>query len=210
MTDLAGRAAGRMAMTNWLGMLMRSGVRMIDYILRVQGDLREFSQDAECILRIQLGYAPHSVIIGSAKITKGEPVLALHLWNEHMPKLPAKGVELEWAVGLRRKLIRSFKGVAKVIQENNRYAQVKAVYGISALFSFTDHTGGARMMQHLGFSVLPYHRPMGRFGEFWENLFSWWLMWTYNESSLQSRRFWRLERTEIWMTVEEFIRRYGE
>jgi hypothetical protein len=51
---------------------------------------------------------------------------------------------------------------------------------------------------------------MGKFGEFWENLFSWWLMWTYNQASLDSRLFFRLQRTEIWMTTGEFLRRYGE
>ena len=66
------------------------------------------------------------------------------------------------------------------------------------------------MIQHLGFTVLPCHRPLGAFGEFWENLFSWWLMWAYNPPSLKSRRFWRLQRTEIWMTTAEFFRRYGE
>jgi hypothetical protein len=66
------------------------------------------------------------------------------------------------------------------------------------------------MMRHLGFTILPYQRPLGRFGEFWENLFSWWLMWTYNKVSLQSREFLHLQRTEIWMTAKKFILRYGE
>jgi len=61
----------------------------------------------------------------------------------------------------------------------------------------------------LGFTVLPYYRPMGRFGEFWENLFSWWLMWTFNTSSLYSRKFWYLQRTEIWMTRDDFLQRFG-
>jgi hypothetical protein len=25
------------------------------------------------------------------------------------------------------------------------------------------------MLEHLGFIVIPYHRPFGAFGEFWEN-----------------------------------------
>jgi hypothetical protein len=66
-----------------------------------------------------------------------------------------------------------------------------------------------QMMQRLGFIMLPYHRPLGRFGEFWENLFSWWLMWAYNDSSLLRRSFWRLQRTEMWMTREEFLRRFA-
>jgi hypothetical protein len=197
-------------MTNMVSKALRSGVRLIDYILRKQGNLREFSQDAACILRIQLRTAPHSVTLNSIRIKKGDPVLALHLWNEHMPKLPQGGAELEWAVLLRRRLIQSFQGVAWQLRVDDRYAEVKAIFGISVLFSFSDHTGGARMMQRLGFTVLPYTHPKGRFGEFWENLFSWWLMWTYNEASMDSRKFWRLERTEIWMDTEEFVRRYGE
>ncbi|MFZ2098855.1 MAG: hypothetical protein WAV05_19645 [Anaerolineales bacterium] len=199
-----------MDLANWVGIPLRAGVRMIDRVLRIHSDVHEFSQDAECILRIQLRNAPHPVNLGNVNIIKREPVLALHLWNEHMPKLHAEGAELEWALKLRRQIIQSFRGVAKVIQDDSRYSRVKAVFGISTLFSFTDHIGGTRMMQHLGFTVLPYRRPMGRFGEFWENLFSWWLMWTYNETSLRSRKFWRLERTEIWMTAEKFLLRYGE
>ena len=66
------------------------------------------------------------------------------------------------------------------------------------------------MMQHLGFVVLPYHNPLGRFGLFWENFFSWWLMWAYNETSLHSRHFLKLQSTEIWITINEFLHRYGQ
>lgn len=189
---------------------MRAAVRLIDSLLRTSGGIYELTDDPECILRIQLKHTTHEVIIGNERISKGEPVLALHVWNERMPKLPHAGADLEWALKLRRQVIHSFRGVGKVLQHDSRYSQVRAVCGTSALFSFSDHTGGIRMIQHLGFMVLPYHRPLGRFGEFWENLFSWWLMWTYNNVSMKSREFLRLQRTEIWMTKDEFIRRYGE
>jgi hypothetical protein len=189
---------------------VRAAVRLIDALLRTSGGIYEFTDDPECILRIQLKRASLAVNIRSERIMKGEPVVALHVWNEPMPILPAAGADLEWALRLRRQAIHSFRGLAKVLQNESRYSQVKAVCGISALFSFTDHTGGMRMMRHLGFTILPYQRPLGRFGEFWENLFSWWLMWTYNKVSLQSREFLHLQRTEIWMTASKFIQRYGE
>ena len=66
------------------------------------------------------------------------------------------------------------------------------------------------MMQHLGFVVLPYHNPLGRFGVFWENIFSCWLMLAYNETSLHSRHFLKLQRTEIWIIINEFLQRYGQ
>jgi hypothetical protein len=188
---------------------MRAAIRLIDTLVRKSEGVYEFSDDPECILRFQHKRATHSVTIGKDRILKGEPVLEVHAWNERMPRLLKEGATLEWALQLRRRVIHSFKGVAKVMLQDHQYSRVRAVCGTSALFSFSAHTGGTRLMQHLGFAVLPYHRPLGKFGEFWENFFSWWLMWTYNDASLHSREFWRLQRTEIWMTADEFIRRYG-
>ncbi len=189
---------------------MRAAVRLIDSLLSAILDVYGFSDDPECILRIQLRETSHTVSIGSYVISKGEPVLALHAWNERMPKLPEDGATMEWALRLRRMMVHSFRLVAKEMQNDKEYSQVCAVCGKSALFSFTDHTGGIRLMQRLGFTVLPYHDPLGRFGEFWENLFSWWLMWAYNDVSLQSRQFFHLQRSEIWITADEFIMLYGE
>ena len=64
-------------------------------------------------------------------------------------------------------------------------------------------------MQRLGFAVRPHHSALGRFGEFWENFYTWWVMWTYNPRSLDGRRLIRLERMEIWIQAENFLRRYG-
>jgi hypothetical protein len=189
---------------------MRAVVRSIDILLRKSQGIYEFTDDPECILRIQLKRATHAVTLRGKEILKGEPVLAVHAWNERMPKVPEEGPTLEWALRLRRMVIHSFRGVVKELLHDQQYSQVRAVCGESSLFSFTDHTGGTRLMQHLGFTVLPYHQPLGRFGEFWENLFSWWMMWTFNDPSLHSRSFWRLQRTEIWMNADEFIQCYGE
>lgn len=192
-----------------MGGVFKASVRLIDHLLRVSQGIKEISEDPECILRIQLRWASYTVTIASETILRREPVLAIHAWNERMPVLLQTGPNLEWALQLRRQVVHSFRLVAQVMQSDSRYSQVCAVTGASALFSFTDHTGGVRLMQHLGFTVLPYHRPLGKFGEFWENLFSWWLMWTYNKASLKSRQFFRLQRTEIWMTASEFLRCYG-
>ncbi len=188
---------------------MRAAVKLIDTLLCKKAGLFEFSQDPEILLRLQLRTAPHSVEISGMTINKGDPVLAVHVWNERMPCLPPTGADLEWALNLRRRIIYSFKGVARWINQDPRAADTRAICGMSALFSSSKHTGGMQMIQHLGFVVLPYHGFLGRFGEFWENVFSWWMMWAYNDPSLHSRNFWRLQRTEIWMTRAEFLHRFG-
>ncbi len=188
---------------------MRSAVRFLDVLLSKQACLFEFSQEPDIILRLQLRTAPHRVEFSGVTITKGDPVLGIHVWNERMPRIPPAGADLEWALTLNRRLIHSFNAVAQWIQADSRADSARAICGFSALFSFTDHTGGLRMIQHLGFAVLPYHRPLGRFGDFWENLLSWGIMWAYNDASLRSRKFWRLQRSEIWMAREDFLRRFS-
>jgi YkoP domain len=188
---------------------MRVAVRWIDNLLCKFQGVYVYSRDPECILRLQLRTSTHTLPLGSWVVHKGEPVLALHAWNERMPVIPPEGADLAWALTLRRRLVYSFMGIARLIQEDPLYEQVRAVCGSSGLFSFSDHTGGVQMMQRMGFVVIPYHQPFGRFGKFWENLFSWSLMWAYNTNSLNLRKFWRLQRTEIWMTRVEFVERYS-
>jgi hypothetical protein len=188
---------------------MRAAVRLIDTLLRKKGGLFEFSHDPQIILRLQLRTAPHQAMIAGVDIARGDPVLALHIWNERMPRIPPAGADLHWARLLSRRIIYSLRAVAHWMDADSSCAQVRAIFGASTLFSSSYHTGGMQMIQRLGFTILPYQRPLGSFGTFWENLFSWWLMWTYNEASLRTHAFWRLQRTEIWMVRDEFLRRFG-
>jgi hypothetical protein len=188
---------------------MRALARFIDHLLQKKNKVFEFSHDPECIFRLQLRRAAHDVNLQGNQIVKGDPILGLHIWNERMPKLPVEGADLRWARQAHRLLLHSFRLIAREMQSDEKYAGTQALFGISALFSFTGHTGGVRMMQHFGFTVLPYHPTMGRFGLFWQNFFSWWLMYTYNDVSLNTREFRHLQRSEIWMLADEFIRRYG-
>jgi hypothetical protein len=194
---------------SWVGKQLRAGIRLIESRIRKSERSYEYCDDPDCVLRIQLMSSPRRVVLGGIVILKDDPVLAIHVWNERMPVIPAGGADLQWAMHLRRKVLHSYKLLARVIRNDAAYAPVRAIYGASALFSSSNHTGGRRMMESFGFTILPYHSPLGKFGDFWENLFSWWLMYAYNTASMGSRKFWQLERTEIWMARDEFIRRYG-
>jgi hypothetical protein len=188
---------------------MRALARFIDRQLQKRNKVFEFSYDPQCIFRLQLRRAAQDVNLQGHQILKGDPILGIHIWNERMPKLPVDGADLGWARQSHRLLLHSFKLIAREMQSDTKYTGIRALFGISALFSFTGHTGGMRMMQHFGFTVLPYRPTKGRFGLFWQNFFSWWLMYTYNDVTLKYREFRHLQRTEIWMPADEFIRRYG-
>ena len=65
----------------------------------------------------------------------------------------------------------------------------------------------------LGFDVLNLNLQAGRcdrFRYFWENMYSWALMWTFNPGSLRGKRFLRLQRYEFWISRQALVQRYGQ
>jgi hypothetical protein len=207
---MAGYAAGGSGYrTDQRAVTMRALIRHFDTLVRRANGVLEFCDDEECLLRLQVARAPRTLHLEGQVVEAGEPVLILHLWNEHIPPLPQTGPDLAWAVRGYRMFIRSLCAVARQMQNDPRLAGVRAVGGVTVLFGPAGNSDKASLVQRLGFSVMPYHGPLGRFGEFWENFYSWWIMWTFNAASLQHRRLVHLRRVEIWMPVERFLNHYG-
>ncbi|MBF6594689.1 MAG: hypothetical protein IVW51_09595 [Thermaceae bacterium] len=187
---------------------MRGLIRQFDALLRRIEGVFEFCDDPNCLLRLQLAKARHPLHLEDLEVPKGTPVLELHLWNEHLPPLTDEGPNLLWASRTGHLFVRSLQAVAQTLQQDSRLAGVRAVGGYTALLA-KERLGGVNLMRRLGFQVMPYGSSLGRFGEFWENLYSWWLIWAFNQPSLRQRKLLDLQRAEIWMSVEEFLRRYS-
>jgi len=188
---------------------MSALIRLFDRLLRYVLGVFEFCDDPDCLFRLRVTQAAHPVPLNGDEVPAGAPVLELHLWNEHIPPLPTAGPDAAWATHLRRLLIPSFRAVARQVRHDPRLAGVRAVSGTMAFLSPAEHPGGVHLMQRLGFTVMPHDSPLGRFGEFWENFYSWWIMWAFNAVSLRHRHLVRLHRTEVWMSADEFLSRYG-
>jgi hypothetical protein len=45
---------------------------------------------------------------------------------------------------------------------------------------------------------------------FWAGVYSWWLMWTFNPNTLRRKRFLDIALSDLWMTRETLLGRYGE
>jgi hypothetical protein len=184
-------------------------------ILRFDGFQRrrlgviEFCDDPDCVLRIRLARAARRLELGGSVIEAGEPILELHLWNERLPRVPPGSVSLAPSRAMYRAFVASLRLLARRMQADPQLARLRAVAGSSALFAIGRHPGGVHAMERLGFTVLPYRSSLGRFGEFWENFYSWWIIWAYNPGSLWGRPLLRLRRSELWMLTEEFMRCYA-
>ena len=188
---------------------VRAILRRFDDWLSKQYCVQVFTEDPKCVLRIQICPIRHPVNLPDGKVTSDTQALMIHWWNERATLIPAEGPTLAWALDTSRRMHYSLRLIARYLQENSTCAEVQAVGGITAHVVLGKADGGKIMLEHLGFMVIPYHRPLGAFGEFWENFFTWWLMWTYNPASTRRRSMFNLQRTEFWMSRKVFIEKYG-
>lgn len=182
--------------------------RFDDWLSHVEG-VEPFTEEPRIILRLQASRAAWDIALPDHQVAADSPVMVLHLWNERIPTITPSGPSLEWALQFQRRLLYSFRAVALHIQRTDALTDIQAVGGTITQVHLGVPDGGRLLLERLGFEVLPYHRPAGAFGEFWENFYTWLLMWTYNPVSLKSHPLRGLQRNEFWMTRKRFLERFG-
>ncbi|NIS82987.1 MAG: hypothetical protein GTO14_22930, partial [Anaerolineales bacterium] len=86
------------------------------------------------------------------------------------------------------------------------------IAAIRAEFGFLVGLKAAQtIMSRCGFDVVLLERPGGRFWRkaFWENLYSYLLMWAFNPRSLRGKSLIKLVRAELWISRERLAQLYG-
>ena len=189
---------------------MRRVIRRLDRFLSNQLRIFTFCEAEDCLLRLQITESRHEVELAGTRIEAGEPILAIHFWNEHLPEVPSGGSDVVWARRMGRLMFKALYYLGEYLSHHPELIERKAIYGATALFSPYGRSGSVELMHRFGFSVLPYQTSWGWFGEFWENFYAWWVLWAYSPASLRHRWFWSMRRSEVWMLTEEFMKRYGK
>lgn len=188
---------------------IRAVVRNFDTWLSRQYHVEIYTQDPQCVFRIQHGLVPQRLMLPDCTIARGSQALMIHWWNERTLLIPPEGPSVSWALDTCRRMRYSLRLMAQYMEANTQCNEIRAVGGITAHVVLGKAGGGKGMLEHLGVVVMPYHRPLGAFGEFWENFYTWWLMWTFNPASTRRRSMFNLQRTEFWMSRHAFTERYG-
>jgi len=190
----------------------RAGIRLIDTLLRRSLGVVEFSDDPGCILRIGLTRAnrPRILSDGTA-IRQGDPLCELHLWNERLPRMGPGGPDLDWALKMYRGMVYSLQLLARFLATSAEYADAVAVHGEGAVMRGAELEQVQRLFVRLGFETAPRHAQTRgeRFARWWQNLYSTWIIWTFNPASLKGKRMSGLTHWEFWMSRRAFMERYG-
>jgi hypothetical protein len=127
----------------------------LDHRLRERQGIYEYTDRADCLFRIQRERAPHSFLFADGtRVGTGDPIIGLHLWNEHIPTMGRRGPTVVWARRTLRAMDASLRELASFLQRRNEYDNVAAFYGNMCLGTASQCEQLARIVAHYGFEVI--------------------------------------------------------
>ena len=185
-------------------------VGSVDAMLRSLHGIHEFTDDPDCVLRIAFTRARNPVaLLDGTHIDGGEPIGALHLWNEHLPRYSERGPDVAWACEIRRRVLHSMRLLAAYIEREPGWASVRA---FSAATTLSNRLGDAqirRLAARHGFEQIePPPSFIGRLHALGDCLNTWALTRAFNPAALSRQPFLR-GRNELWIARTVLLDRYG-
>lgn len=190
--------------------MCRLGIRAIDWVLRRFYRVKPFTDAPDCILRLAPGRSRESILLSDGtRVGVGDPVIELHLWNERLAALPQSRLTLGWGRRLMRGLEASLRLLAAHLEQNPGTRSAVALRGE---FGFLmDLRVAEAVATRLGIDIRLKELPGLRIWRraFWDNVYSYLLLWTFSPASMHGKRLPGLNRAVIWMSLDRLLERYG-
>jgi hypothetical protein len=170
----------------------------------------EFCADPECLLRLGFRTARVATELADGTVVRpGERVGVLHLWNEHMPRMPRAGPDLAWARAVTRLAVHSFRLLADYVVGTPALGDVHAFVGE---FSDVYTPGTLRLLRRLGLEVfdpVPPRGPIAWTVDWAMRVWVWLLRRAFNPASVRGLRPRDLQRRRVWLGRRTLVGLYG-
>lgn len=187
-------------------------IRGIDWLVRRFKGIVEFDSREDGLIRIGFVRVDEEVLLADGThLHPRDTAVELHLWNEHLLRIPARGRDLGRPMVIRRRVIESLSRLAAHMIADRRFDHVKALRIEPALAGPRAAVMLTRIVARYGFEVAPDGAgpPAGSwlfrvFDNLWMSL----LAWTFNPVG---RERWRSDRRrrQFWISRARFIARFG-
>ena len=151
----------------WLG---RAVLKLDRSLCRSQG-IYEYTQNAACVFRVERARADQTVELSDGThVEQDDPVLKLHLWNEHVPSMARRGATIAWASRLLRALDISLEELARYVESLMERPEIPAICADMRLGRAEENECLRRILGRYGFEAHPspeagYGGALHRFGE---------------------------------------------
>lgn len=124
----------------------------LDHWLCRRYGIYEYSSCAHCLFRIEPSLVEQDLSLSDGTTVRaGEPMLKLHLWNEHMPAMGPRGASVAWARGVSRAVDRSLRELAHHLARQPELSDVRVLGGDMRLGSTHQRAQFVRIASRYGF-----------------------------------------------------------
>jgi hypothetical protein len=185
-------------------------VSRFDRILQRRAAVYQFAGPPDCVLRAARGRSRRDLLLSDGTaVRRGDPILELHLWNEHLPRIPRGGPTLAWAMLVRRRFDRSFQALAWHVAHDA--AEVRAVSARCAFVTSCGRDQLARLAADYAldlFDDAPEPGRLQRFQDFLENVYNLGLILSFNPAARLGDAL-RRERFQLWISRGRLYAAHG-
>ena len=182
--------------------LLAALVFMLDrWLQRLQG-IFEYTHKPDCFFSDQLQPTAHR---GGTVGRPGDRVVELHLWNERIPVVPAKGPSLAWGRQFNRCFAESLRELARFLMSEPELLNITIIRANMSVGSKAQSDSLYGIVSRHGFEVFPdevglsFPVHVRRFGE---NILYWLLTLVCNPAAARSNKFWR---TRSWIYLSRRV-----
>jgi hypothetical protein len=187
-------------------------VRGVDALLRQRQHIQEFTADNECLLRIAVGEAPAGLRLSDGTAVRlGDPILELHLWNEHVPAMPVGGPSAAWANLMKRLIRRSLILMAIHLEQEPALASIVALHGAPPFRSRLGAPQMFRAAQRFGFDLVEPDGPgnwRSVVHQMLDGMLIWALLLAFNPSAQRGEGATR-HRYHLWISRKKLLCCFG-
>jgi hypothetical protein len=177
----------------------------LDALLRRCWGIYAYSDTNADILRIAVQTAKSPVTLSDGwRVSPGDLVIDLHIWNERVCMLGPIGPSLAWASRVRHCIEHSLTTLAEHLAASHRLESCAAVRAEAFFLTGRGARKLARIARFYGLSE-PFRPEAASMGH---GLLAYALTWACNPQTLAGRRL-RPTRHEFWISGPAFRARYG-
>jgi hypothetical protein len=206
--SLSAQASNRTA--HFGGDLFEHAVFGLDRWLRRRQGVYEYSTDPDCLFRINRIAADEYVTLSDGTpIRPGNPILNLHLWNEHLP-LQRGGATFGWARRISRAVEASLFELAHCLAQSRELDDISALRADIPIGTTERCEQVARIAAYFGFEMAvgtdaDRAPAIRRFGQ---NFYMFLLVLAANPEALRTEVFLR-DHVLVYLPRSSLERRYG-
>jgi hypothetical protein len=178
-------------------------VRGVESMLRHHYRVKEFTDDGNCIFRISVMPSHCALVLSDGTaVQEGDPVLHLHFWNEHLPRMGSDGPSAGWANQMKRRVQASLATVSRHLDRERQYDGIQALTGAPPFASRLGPAQMVRTAQRFGFDVIepdPQPELHQRLHGILDSMVLWGMAYTFNPAALRSKGLLR-HRHQLWIS----------